>query len=256
MAIATQISLPPDFNWQLWVDRWDRMQDRYLVHRKERFEVMANLIQATQSKPCRILDLGCGPGSTMVHLLESLPESQVIGIELDPTILALAEPRLKKFGNRAKLIQTDLRQPDWYKDIPIPINAIVSATALHWLNAEELANLYTQLYQLLSSGGIFLNADHIPSSIPAVQQYWEQHREQMRAEEGHGTADDWDGFWKAYSAALGIDLAAIQKSILGEWHGMESPLSWHLDTLRDTGFINLDCYWRCDCDAIYGGMKK
>lgn len=256
MAIAKNILLPPNFDWQTWVDRWERMQERYLVRRKERFTVMANLIQATQPKPYRILDLGCGPGSTMEYLLESLPESQVIGVELDPTILALAEPRLMKYGNRATLIQADLRNPNWYKDIPLPINAIVSATALHWLSTEESSKLYHQLFQLLSHGGIFLNADHIPSGNPAVQQYWEQHREQMRAEEGHGTAEDWDGFWKAYGEALGIDLAAIQKSIIGEWHGVESPLAWHLDTLRENGFINLDCYWRCDCDAIYGGMKK
>jgi len=172
MLASKKFILPPDFDWQLWVDRWDRMQERYLVRREERFMIIANLIQATQPARCRILDLGCGPGSTMYHLLASLPETQVIGVELDPAILALAEPRLKRFGHRATLIQSDLRNPDWYKDIPLPVNAVVSATALHWLNAAELANLYHQLAQLLTSGGIFLNADHVPSSIPAVQKYW------------------------------------------------------------------------------------
>jgi SAM-dependent methyltransferase len=256
MTGLIKFSLPSNFNWQVWIDRWDRMQERYLVRRVERFNVIANLILTTQLKRCRILDLGCGPGSTMQHLLESLPEVQVIGVELDPTILALAELRLKRFGNRAKLIHADLRQLDWCKDIPLPINAVVSATALHWLNAEELAKLYTQLAQLLSHGGIFLNADHIPSKNPAIQKYWEKHREQMRVDEGHTTADDWDGFWKAYGEALGIDLAAIRQSFIKEWSGVESPLEWHLDKLRDSGFINLDCYWRSDCDAIYGGMKK
>jgi SAM-dependent methyltransferase len=256
MAIVTKISLPPNFDWQTWVDRWDRMQERYLVRRKERFEVIANLILATQPARCRILDLGCGPGSTMVHLLESIPESQVIGVELDPTILALAEPRLKKFGERAQLIHADLRSLDWDKDIPLPINAVVSATALHWLSAAELTKLYNQLARLLTSGGIFINADHVPSKTPAVQQYWETHREQMRAEEKHITADDWDRFWKEYGEALGVDLAAIRQPIIKEWTGIELPLEWHFDKLHDSGFINLDCYWRCDCDAIYGGIIK
>lgn len=256
MKKEKEFKLPPNFDWQLWVDRWDRMQERYLVRRKERFEVIANLIKATQPAQCRILDLGCGPGSTMHHLLESIPEAQIIGVELDPAILALAEPRLKKFGNRVSLVQVDLRRQDWDKNIPIPINAVVSATALHWLSAEQLANLYNQLAQLLSSGGIFLNADHVPSSIPAVQKYWEKHREQMRGNEGHTNTYDWDGFWKAYGEALGVDLDAIRKPFIGEWTGIESPLEWHLDKLHDSGFMNLDCYWRSDCDAIYGGILK
>jgi SAM-dependent methyltransferase len=256
MAIATNFSLPPNFDWQLWIDRWDRMQERYLVRRKERFTIIANLIQATQPAQCRILDLGCGPGSTIFHLLASLPESQVIGVELDPTGLALAKPRLEKFGVRTTLIQADLRNPDWYKDIPLPLNAVVSATALHWLRNQELESLYHQLAQLLTSGGIFINADHIPSKTPAIQQYWEKHREEMRQEEGYTNADDWDGFWKEYGKALGVDLAAIRQPFIGKWSGIEMPLEWHFDKLRDSGFINLDCYWRNDCDAIYGGIKK
>jgi SAM-dependent methyltransferase len=256
MENKTKFTLPIGLDWQVWIERWDRMQERYLVRRKERFTLLTNLIQATQPAQCRILDLGCGPGSTMVHLLESIPESQVIGIELDPAILALAKPRLKRFGDRAKIIQADLRQPDWYRNIPLPINAVVSATALHWLRAHELENLYHQLAQLLTSDGIFINADHIPSKNPAIQQYWEKHREQMREEEGHTNADDWDGFWKAYGEALGVDLAAIRQPFIKEWTGIESPLEWHFDKLHDSGFINFDCYWRCDCDAIYGGLKK
>lgn len=251
-----KFKIPPDFDWQLWVDRWDRMQERYLVRRKERFKVIANLIQATQPPKCLILDLGCGPGSTMYNLLELLPEAEAIGIELDPTILTLAEPRLRKFGERVSLIQADLRNPKWNKDIPLPIHAVVSATALHWLNEKELVTLYTQIAHMLPRGGIFLNADHVPSRVTAIQKYWESHREQMRQEEGRKNADDWDEFWKAYGEALGIDFAAIKKSLLGEWHGIESPLEWHFDKLRASGFSNLDCYWRCDCDAIYGGIKK
>lgn len=256
MVESTEFSLPPNFNWQLWIDRWERMQERYLVRRNERFEVMANLIHATQPAKCRILDLGCGPGSTMHWLLESLPEAQVIGIELDPTILALAKPRLHKFGERVILIQADLRKSDWFKENMLPIHAVVSATALHWLSAEELATLYTQLGRLLNNGGIFLNADHVPNSIPAIQQYWEKHREQIRREEGHGDAEDWDGFWKAYGEALGVDIAAIRESFIKEWKGIELPLSWHFDHLQKSGFVDIDCYWRCDCDAIYGGIKK
>jgi hypothetical protein len=33
------------------------------------------------------------------------------------------------------------------------------------------------------------------------------------------------------------------------------PLAWHFDRLRESGFAQVDCLWRCDGDAIYGGIK-
>jgi len=78
----------------------------------------------------------------------------------------------------------------------------------------------------------------------------------MRQEERTGNADYWDGFWKAYGETLGVDIDAIRKPFIGDWTGIESPLEWHFEKLNDSGFMDLDCYWRCDCDAIYGGIKK
>ena len=30
------------------------------------------------------------------------------------------------------------------------------------------------------------------------------------------------------------------------------PLAWHLDTVREHGFAHVDCFWRSDCDAVFG----
>jgi hypothetical protein len=70
--------------------------------------------------------------------------------------------------------------------------------------------------------------------------------------------DDWDSFWTAYTAALGLDAAEADARVLGGWDGgVEEglPLAWHLDALREAGFGAVDCFWRCDCDAIYGGFR-
>ena len=72
-------------------------------------------------------------------------------------------------------------------------------------------------------------------------------------------SDSWDGFWENYSKALGLDVDERYHRVLGGWEGgVEEglPLTWHLDTLRQCGFEPVDCFWRCDCDAVYGGFKK
>ena len=45
------------------------------------------LIDAVQVKPRRILDLGCGTGSTTLMLKQAFPDAEVIGLDLSPYML-------------------------------------------------------------------------------------------------------------------------------------------------------------------------
>ena len=259
---------PNTLSTSFWLTRWDRMQERYLVARDERFSMMAHLVlatcgAATQDDSPLILDLGCGTGSVMAALLEAIPGSRAIGVDMDPTLLKLAEERLASYGERAQVIWADLRQSGWESFLSpleragVGVDAVVSATALHWLSPEQLAALYTQIANLLQPGGIFLSADHVASDNPRIQQSWEQHRAQVLATASSTAGETWDDFWSAYLAELGPESAAERQRIFGLWHGVEEgqPLSWHLDQLRQSGFISVDCFWRADCDAIYGGIR-
>jgi SAM-dependent methyltransferase len=239
------------------------MQEHYLVRRKERFAQILALIDATQTHVHRVLDLGCGPGTLTLALLEAYPQAEVYGIDFDPNTLILAQARLADFGDRVHLLQADLRRTAWAERLPPSMNAIVSASALHWLEPNALADLYHKAAGLLLPGGILLNADHVGSKDRAIQQAWEAHREQERTSErqirmGEQNADDWDTFWTAFSQALGYERAAGQPSIDGWQGGVEEglPLSWHLDQLRACGFHATDCFARWDCDALYGGIKE
>ena len=48
-------------------------------------------------------------------------------------------------------------------------DAVISATALHWLSPEHLAELYRRLASVVCSGGVFLNADHVASDCHLLQ---------------------------------------------------------------------------------------
>ena len=238
-------------DWQAWVTRWDRMQARYLVRRAERFAVLAHLVRETQGAAPRIVDLGCGPGSLSAALLDALPDATMWGVDANEGMLALARPRLAAYGARAHVVCADLREASWSALVPGEVDAVVSATALHWLLPDALRTLYGQVAGLLAPGGLFANADHVGSAHAAIQAAWERERAEARAREGHAAgADDWDGFWRAYGEALG---GAVSD---GWEEGVEEgmPLAWHVDALRGCGFEAVDCFWRCGCDAIYGGV--
>jgi ubiquinone/menaquinone biosynthesis C-methylase UbiE len=61
---VTQYALPPNETW-----------------------IRQALIDAVQVKPRRILDLGCGTGSTTIMLKQAFPQAEVIGLDLSPYML-------------------------------------------------------------------------------------------------------------------------------------------------------------------------
>lgn len=256
MKEAFVVNAPVGFDWRGWIERWDRMQERYIPFRGERMTLMVELIRRTQETPKRVVDLGCGPGSLMHAILEALPDTQVIGVDFDPTLLGLARKRLEAFGQRVALVQADLRNPHWSDRIDGPCGAVVSATALHWLSESQLASLYGRLRRLLIPGGIFLNADHVGSVIPPVQRFWDDRRSTM-LDRADPNVDDWKGFWRRFGEALGLDTDALHREIIGDWSGVEEglPLSWHFERLGESGFGAVDCFWRSGGDAIYGGLR-
>ncbi len=258
MGKVEGIKFPADINWRSWIERWDRMQDKYIPRREERFELMVRLITDTQETVSHVLDIGCGTGSLMLPILERFTEADVYGIDFDPTLLPLAEKRLAKFGGRAHLIHADLRDKSWTKFVPASIDAAVSATALHWLSEEQLTRFYDRLAKILRPGGIFLNADHVGSKSLSIQKGWERHREYTLNQQKDDNADDWEGFWDAYGRALKIDIKEYRRKLTEPWEGSEEglPLEWHFEKLIKSGFKALDCFWRYDCDAIYGGIRR
>jgi SAM-dependent methyltransferase len=233
------------------------MQERYLPRRQERFELMVELLRVTQVEPAVVVDLGCGTGSLLQRCLTAFPTAELYGIDLDPTLLPLAGARTSADSHRVHLEQVDLRDPSWVDSLPARVDACVTATALHWLSAGELSAIYDQVARRLAPGGILLNADHAASDVPSIQRHWEKRRDTWLQEHLDPSSDDWSTFWDGYLALWGKEARAARVVALGPWTGVEQglPLTWHFAALRQAGFAVADCYWRSDCDAIYGGIK-
>src|SRR4030088_7939 len=96
-----------------WIERWDAQQQAYLPDREERFTALIDAVADGVGRPDPlVLDLGGGPGSPAVRLLDRIPGATVIAVDADPVLLALARVA---WAGRAGLrfAELDLRVAGW-----------------------------------------------------------------------------------------------------------------------------------------------
>src|SRR5215472_19171130 len=130
-----------------WIDRWDAQQQEYLPDREDRFTVIIDAVQEIAGRPDPlVLDLGCGPGSLSIRLLDRIPAAAVAAIDADPLLLALGRTAWADRADRLRFADRDLRAPGWSAGLGLdrPADAVVSTTALHWLASDALTAVYAE----------------------------------------------------------------------------------------------------------------
>ncbi|MFH9733162.1 class I SAM-dependent methyltransferase [Streptomyces sp. NPDC017260] len=245
-------------DWQAWQVSWDRQQEWYMPDREERFRTMLDMVEALVGPAPRVLDLACGTGTITARLLARFPEATSTGVDLDPALLAIAEGTFAG-DERVRLVTADLKDPDWTAKLPHDsYDAVLTATALHWLHAEPLAALYGRVAELVRDGGVFMNADHmIDETTPRINAAERaQRHERMTAARSQG-ALDWAEWWQL--AAKDPVLAgptARRFEIYGEHaDGDMPPAAWHARVLREKGFGEARPVWCSPSDTLLLALK-
>ncbi|RSS63991.1 class I SAM-dependent methyltransferase [Streptomyces sp. WAC06614] len=245
-------------DWQAWQDSWDRQQEWYMPDREERFRVMLDMVGATVGTAPRVLDLACGTGSITDRLLKRFPDATSTGVDLDPALLTIARGHFAG-DPRVSFVTADLKDPAWTAALPHrSYDAVVTATALHWLPTDHLAALYGQLAPLLPAGGVFLNADHMPDpATPRINAAERAHRHAVMDRARAAGQADWREWWEL--AAADPVLAGPTRArfaLYGEHaDGDTPPAAWHVRTLRAAGFDEARTVWCSPSDALVLALK-
>lgn len=244
--------------------RWDAQQTGYIRRRAERFDTMARVVSAVCADVAepRILDLAGGTGALAAAMIERMPRARAVVADKDPVLLTIAADRAVA-DPRTETVEIDLAVPDWAEHPVLaraPFDAVVSSTALHWLQPGTLVDVYRRLPALLRPGGVVLNGDHLS--------YDERHESvlagiaraddaAMQRETFTGEVDTWDEWWQAVAdSGLYADALARRRQVWGaELH--EAPpkvtLGFHLEALRSAGFAETGTVWQyLDDHVVYG----
>ncbi|MGI8447479.1 MAG: class I SAM-dependent methyltransferase [Streptosporangiaceae bacterium] len=249
---------------QRWIARWEIQQQGYLPDREDRFTALIDAVEEAAGRPDPlVLDLGCGPGSLSLRLLDRLPAARVVAIDTDPVLLALGRTA---YGQRdgLRFADLDLRSNGWTAALGLdrPADAAVSTTALHWLQPDALHLMYARLATVLRPGGLLLDGDHLKDDAAAVPtlarlgQALIEREEQRRFPDG--LPETWQGWWEAVKEdpALAAPLAEReQRRLTEDHHGSESvQLATHVDGLRAAGFAEIGTIWQRGENRILAGV--
>ncbi|HEY6536502.1 MAG TPA: class I SAM-dependent methyltransferase [Candidatus Nitrosocosmicus sp.] len=187
-----------------------------LPHRSEGESV---LIDHLPKNTKRVLDLGTGDGRLIRLIKENRPDIDAVALDVSPTMLKSAREHFVN-DSRVKIIEHDLSQP--LPDLGY-FDGIVSSFAIHHLKHERKRELYEEIYDIIDPTGVFCNLEHVAS--PSVELH------------------------VRFLNAIGYSPEKEDKA--NRLLPMEIQLGW----LRDTGFVEVDCYWKWLEMALLIGYK-
>jgi SAM-dependent methyltransferase len=248
-----------------WIRRWDLQQEDSLPDREERFTALIDAVEEGAARPDPlIVDLGCGPGSLSVRLLDRIPAATIVAVDADPVMLALARAAHDDRPG-LRFVSLDLRAPGWSGalDLGRPADAAVSTTALHWLSPDALAALYAELGRVLRPGGLLLNGDHLredESDSPVLARLDAallRREDKRRFPNGHD--ESWSGWWDAVSAEPALADAVASREAWrdhADHHGWATRLlGTHVDALRAARFAEAGTLWQRGDNRLLCGVR-
>jgi SAM-dependent methyltransferase len=252
-------------HWQQLQQDWDAQQQTYMPDREERFTAMLDTAESVVGNAPRILDLAGGTGTITLRTLERFPAATAVIVDVDAALLRIAAGTFSG-DDRVRVVAADLSTPDWLAVLAAPaasFDAVLTATALHWLPAERVAVLYAEVAGLLRPCGIFANADHMPDDgLPglteALTTYEAARHARALAVPG---ATDWNGWWERLRAEPELaDAVAARDAHYADRAGSahtESTIdsASHVAALRAAGYAEAGLIWRGLTDAVVVGVR-
>lgn len=222
---------------------------RYFVPEREtQIAIICDLVPRGQP---HVLELSCGEGLLAEAILERHPGSHVAGLDRSPAMLAAAQRRLARFGDRFRARPFDLAAGDWRTPGP-PVQAVVSSLGVHHLDGAQKRALFGDLYPMLAPGGALIIADVVQPADPRGLEV---------------AASGWDAAVRRRSLELDGDLRGLELFERERWNMYRYPeagpdpvdkpsrlldqLSW----LLQAGFADVDVYWMQAGHAIFGGRR-
>jgi tRNA (cmo5U34)-methyltransferase len=214
------------------VKEYDRLIRTFSPAYDEMLSVVVDILNRRFKSSFRVLDLGTGTGALAFEILSKIPHAHVEVWDIDKKMLAVAQERLAPFHDRLSIYEKSFEETSSEKE------AIVASFSLHHIKERsQKQKLFKSIFNGLSKGGLFLNADLTLSTEPELNRMTYQ-------------------TWSDFLCTQGWAHDEAQKHFLN-WSNEDQyfPLFEELNSLAAVGFREPECFWKKMPATVYGGIK-
>ena len=147
---------------------------QYLLPPGEQW-VRQALLNRIQTHPRCILDLGCGTGSTTLMLAQTFPHAEIIGIDLSPYMLVMAEYKAAQKSGYTLQFRHSPAEATPFPDSSFDL--ITASLLFHETPVTIARSILRECYRLLTVGGELLILDgsqQILTQAPWLMEIFEE----------------------------------------------------------------------------------
>jgi tRNA (cmo5U34)-methyltransferase len=204
-------------------------------------DVMLRLIAANGRPVGRFLDLGCGDGVLASAVVGLFPAAEAVLLDFNETMLEAARRRFAGRTPAVRVVRADYGDPGWGGLVQGPFDAIVSGFSIHHQPDERKREIYREIFGLLAPGGIFVHVEHVASATAWVR----------------GVNDDAfvDSLHAHHRDRTREDVASTYYNRPDKAANLLALVEDQCGWLRETGFVDVDCYFKIFEIAVFGGRK-
>lgn len=213
----------------------------------EQLAVMVRIIQAARPDLENFLDLGCGDGVLAQAVLAHYPDANGVLLDFSEPMIEAAQHKLATCKENLTFLVQDYGLPQWLEAVKpyAPFDAIVSGFSIHHQPDKRKRELYQEIFDLLKSGGVFLNLEHVAPPSAWVEHIFDEIFVDATL---------------AYNQSRGVETSREQTA--HEYHSRPhkeanilAPMELQCDWLREIGFEHVDCYLKIFELALFGGVR-
>ena len=146
------------------------------------------LIDRIRCQPRRILDLGCGTGSTTLLLKRQFPDAEVIGLDLSPYMLAVADDKARTASLPILFQQGNAEQTSFASS---SFDLVAASLLFHETPPYVARRILRESYRLLRSGGEVLILDGNQAALRQTEWLAEIFEEPYIKDYAAGNTSDW-----------------------------------------------------------------
>jgi len=219
--------------------------DIFIVERGRLFDIMKSFygyfINGNEQK--HILDLGCGDGIVTHHLLEIDNSISATLVEPSADMMNKAKERLAG-ANNITYVQASFQDLLTSGIVHQDFDFIVSSMAIHHLDMGDKKRLFNFIFSHLKHGGYFMNIDTVlPPAVSLENWYFRM----------------WNEWVDQKKTALGLErdlFRDLTRRYKDADENKPDTLYDQLNALKETGFGEVDCYYKYGIFSVFGGKKE